>query len=386
MARVTTLLRAKASSSSTRYSISVIPIGCPSMRISRCPWSTDRRPPHRVSGISLPVAFRLASRRDAASSLSSGDTLRGEPRITCWTSASSLCASSTSFVPSSKRRRERSSIDSISTRRAGRLVVVIPWIFAPVRSYCPVWAEATLVLVFPAVRIWRVVGPLSTIRRSGSATDERMPSCAVAPPAARSSRFDSLGGRGAGPPKIASIACCCASLGLSPAVPATGGARLKSGGMINGALRATANSSGVRAVRLVVAQPLAVTAAPSTRAIKTLRMFDSLLGLTALFLILTAQKGAQQQDHDGNANRRIADIEYQKRAPFAKMQVRKVDHIAVQRPVEDVAERAAQHHAERDLVDPVLLAAQPISDADGDRAGQGDQHPAADLGGGVQQA
>src|SRR3954454_3876595 len=95
------------------------------MRISLCTWSTDRRPPHRVSGISLPVDLRLASSFDAASSLSSGETVRGLPRIACWTSASSLCASSTSLVPSSKRRRERSSIDSISTSRAGTLVSAI---------------------------------------------------------------------------------------------------------------------------------------------------------------------------------------------------------------------------------------------------------------------
>src|SRR5436190_16886625 len=95
------------------------------MRIRRWTWSTARRPPHRLSGISLPVALRLASSLDAASSLSSGETLRGEPRIACWTSPSSLCASSTSLEPSSKRRRERSSIDSISTRRAGTVVSAI---------------------------------------------------------------------------------------------------------------------------------------------------------------------------------------------------------------------------------------------------------------------
>jgi hypothetical protein len=30
-------------------------------------------------------------------------------------------------------------------------------------------------------------------------------------------------------------------------------------------------------------------------------------------MILTGEKGSQQQDHDRDANRRIADIEYQKR-------------------------------------------------------------------------
>src|SRR5205085_2094456 len=111
--------------------------------------------------------------------------------------------------------------------------------------YWPGWAEATLVEVLAAVRIWAVVWPLSTSRVSGSHAWLRMPSCASLRPAA-SSRLVSPGVRGAGPPNRASIACCWASAGVSPPVPATGGARLKSGGMISGALRATANSSGLR--------------------------------------------------------------------------------------------------------------------------------------------
>jgi DNA-binding response OmpR family regulator len=39
------------------------------MRISRCTWSTLRRPPHSVSGISPPLALSDASRREAASQL-----------------------------------------------------------------------------------------------------------------------------------------------------------------------------------------------------------------------------------------------------------------------------------------------------------------------------
>ena len=74
------------------------------------------------------------------------------------------------------------------------------------------------------------------------------------------------------------------------------------------------------------AHPLVETAAASASAQKALRMFDRLLGVTARFLILTAQERAQQQDHDGNANRRIADVKYQKRPEVAKMQVREIDH------------------------------------------------------------
>src|SRR5690348_13016002 len=241
-----------------------------------------------------------------------------------------------------------------------------------------------LVWLSPAARIFTVSWPLSTIRVLGSQTWLRMPTCALPRPAS-SSRLVSPGLRGAGPPNKVSIACCWASLADRPEVPATGGVRLKSGGMISGALRATANSSGVLAPVRNAPHPLVVTAAASTRTVKSLRIFMYLLGAAALRLILTAQERAQQQDHDGNANRGIADIEYQKRPPFAKVKVGEIDDIAVQRPVEDVAERAAKHHAERDLVDAVLFAADPEGDADRDRARQPDQHPAADLRRGVQQ-
>src|SRR5689334_6226523 len=162
-----------------------------------------------------------------------------------------------------------------------------------------------LVLVFCACRICTVVGPLSTMRVSGSQTWLRMPSWALSRPAT-SSRLVSPALRCAGPPNRASIACCCASAGVRPAVPATGGARLKSGGMISGALRATANSSGVRDRLRSAAHPLVVTVAASTTTVKSLRMFLYLLGAAALRLILTAQERAQQQDHDCDANRGIA--------------------------------------------------------------------------------
>src|SRR4051812_18519593 len=165
------------------------------------------------------------------------------------------------------------------------------------------------------------------MRVSVSHTVERMPAWAPSRPAA-SSMLVSAALRGAGPPNKVSIACCCASLGDSPAVPATGGARLKSGGMISGALRATANSSGVALCGRNVAHPLVATAATMTRAEMALRMFDSLLGLCALCPFLRGQEGPQQQDHDRDANRRIADIEYQKRPEVAEMEVGEVDHIA----------------------------------------------------------
>src|SRR5215212_5576877 len=99
-------------------------------------------------------------------------------------------------------------------------------------------------------------------------------------------------------------------------------------------------------------------------------MFGSLLGATALCLILTAHERAQQQDHDANANRRIPGVKYQKRAPRTKMQICKIDDIAVKRPVEDIAERPPEHHSERQLVDAVLLTRDPEGDTECDCAGQ----------------
>src|SRR4051794_3624898 len=197
------------------------------------------------------------------------------------------------------------------------------------------------------------------MRVSVSHTVERMPAWAPSRPAA-SSMLVSAALRGAGPPNKVSTACCCASLGDRPAVPATGGARLKSGGMISGALRATANSSGVEA--RLCAQPVTVAAPASSKIVEILRILGFLLGIAPCRLILTSGERVQQQDHDGNADRRIAEVEDQERPPLAEMQVGEIGDIAVAHAVEDVAERAAKHHAERKLVDPVLLAADPKGD------------------------
>src|SRR6185369_14439028 len=149
--------------------------------------------------------------------------------------------------------------------------------------------------------------------------------------------------------------------------------------MISGALRATANSSGVR-LRACV-QPTVEKVASRRTAPRALRMFDCLLGA-----FLTSEERAQQQDEDRDANSGIADVEYQKRPECAEVQVGEVDDIAVAHAVEDVAERTAEHHSERDLVEAVLFAPDPDSDADRDRARQRDQHPAAELGRRVEQA
>src|SRR6185369_2443252 len=243
-----------------------------------------------------------------------------------------------------------------------------------------------LVFAAGAFKIWIVVAPLSTTRVSGSHTWLRIPICARSRPAS-SSMLLSAALRGAGPPNRASIAWLWASPTERPAVPATGGVRLKSGGMISGALRATANSSGVlfRPLRKME-QPLVATAATITTAVRTLRMFDSLPGFFTLCALLTSEERSQQQDHDADANRCVADIEYQKRPEVAEMQVSEVDDIAEADPVEDVSKRPAKHHPERELVEAVLFLADPVSDPDRDDRSQRDQHPAADRIGRIQEA
>src|SRR4029079_15620494 len=118
----------------------------------------------------------------------------------------------------------------------------------------------------------------------------------------------------------------------------------KSGGMISGALRATSNSSGAARRPPSAAQALVATAATMTRELMALRMFDSLLGGVALRPFLRGQESAHQQNHHGDSNRGIADIEYQERAELAEMKVGEVADVAEAGAVEDVAERSAQHH------------------------------------------
>ena len=66
------------------------------MRISRCTWSTDRRPPHRLSGISLPLALSDCEQpRRGFLAVLGRHGARADPMIACWMSPSSLCASST---------------------------------------------------------------------------------------------------------------------------------------------------------------------------------------------------------------------------------------------------------------------------------------------------
>ena len=73
------------------------------------------------------------------------------------------------------------------------------------------------------------------------------------------------------------------------------------------------------------------------------------------------QEGAKQQNDYADANRCVGDIKDQKGPPVAEMQVAEIDDEAKPYPVEDIAERPAEHHPERDLVAAlVFMAAIPF--------------------------
>ena len=91
------------------------------------------------------------------------------------------------------------------------------------------------------------------------------------------------------------------------------------------------------------------------------------------------EQGAEQQDHDPDANRRVGDIKDIKGPELAKMQVEEVDDIAEPHAIDDIAERAAEHEPEREPVAGLVLAPDPLRHADRDRRGHGDQQPAVGI-------
>src|SRR4029453_17550817 len=145
--------------------------------------------------------------------------------------------------------------------------------------------------------------------------------------------------------------------------------------MISGALRATANSSSDFCL------PPPKTLQPASRIagamrIKTLRIF-----IRSFRRLLPKQESAEQQDDDANANRRVADIKDIKGPPATKMQVEEVDHIAELHPIDDIPQRAAKDHRQRQLVSALLFLANPPGHADGDGGGDADQYPALRVAG-----
>ena len=138
------------------------------MRISRWTWSTDRRPPHRRLGHL--AAGRLERGEQLAMRLPRcprATRCAGEPMIACWTSARSLCASSTSlraFLEAAARAVEhRFDLDQaggdVGFGHSSVSLLVLYW---PGLGRSDVGAACSA-----AVRIWTVSGPLSTSARVG---------------------------------------------------------------------------------------------------------------------------------------------------------------------------------------------------------------------------
>src|SRR5213075_1646690 len=92
--------------------------------------------------------------------------------------------------------------------------------------------------------------------------------------------------------------------------------------------------------------------------------------------LFTEEEGAEQQDDDANANRRVADIKDIKGPERPKMQIEEVDDIAKLHPIDGISKRAAEDHGQSELVAALLFLANPPGDADRDRGGHRDQEPA----------
>src|SRR3546814_3389830 len=75
-------------------------------------------------------------------------------------------------------------------------------------------------------------------------------------------------------------------------------------------------------------------------------------------------------------SRRIGKVKDKKWTPLAKMQVEEIHHIAEARPIGDVAERAAQHQAQRQRIAHAPLAPQPDGDHGCNGGRETDQEPA----------
>src|ERR1044072_5416354 len=193
--------------------------------------------------------------------------------------------------------------------------------------------------------VWTRVPRLTTAVWGSPATER-------APRAARSAwatwrRLFSTALRGCGPPNRAWSAWARGSVPLWSGSPGRGGVKAKSGGTTRGALRATANSSGrARLNGPPLAQPamLAAAARPSTR--WGVRMSGFLLLRPAI----AHQERSDKQKQHADGNRRIAEIEDQKRPPHAEMEVGEIDDVAEPHPIEDVAERAAEHQSEGERI------------------------------------
>src|SRR3546814_16523605 len=75
-------------------------------------------------------------------------------------------------------------------------------------------------------------------------------------------------------------------------------------------------------------------------------------------------------------SRRIGKVKDKKWTPLTKMQVEEIHNIAEARPIGDVAERAAQHQAQRQRIAHATLATKPDGDH-GCNGGRGTEHEPA---------
>ncbi len=78
-------------------------------------------------------------------------------------------------------------------------------------------------------------------------------------------------------------------------------------------------------------------------------------------------------------NRGVGDIEDQKGDATPEVQVEEIHYVTETRPIEDIAERAAQHQPERENIAALLLAPQPRRDGERNSGGQPDQQPALQI-------
>src|SRR5262245_49083431 len=108
--------------------------------------------------------------------------------------------------------------------------------------------------------------------------------------------------------------------------------------MTSGALRATANSSS----DFCLLPPK--TLQPASRIAGAMRRRALRIFIRSFRRLIPQQEGAEQQDDDANANRRVADIKDIKGPPATKMQVEEINDIAELHPIDDIPQRTAENH------------------------------------------
>ncbi len=109
------------------------------------------------------------------------------------------------------------------------------------------------------------------------------------------------------------------------------------------------------------------------------RLLGGRRGVRGWGLFAQEQRARNQQKH-AERDARIGDVEDHEGAEIAEMQVGEVDDIAEAHAVDDIAERAAEDHRERDHIALCLFARHPEGDRGGDDPGHRDERPARRVG------